>query len=791
MKNILTLLGSVAAVFTIVLAANTVSAAPSHPLILVPTTLGTLPSEDGPVLDPIFDTYKNFLETYQNNGYTLGINLRVLAYDWQEPLSDTAATLGSLVTQVKTENTAAAVDIVGHGQGGLIAWEYLANGSYQDGDVNKLVWLGTPVTGTPAAYLAWEGGQFRVHASPLGQGLGQALLDAHAKAAGDTTFEYVQSNAQAFRDLLPTDANPYLDSAQPSNPFLENLFNSAFPYSFGFPVLTIAGIDQETIGNFEIDLDHDEDPLWEHGKPIAEVPSDRSGDGVVPFGPLFDLLDQGGVEIIDPDAAHHELPNEMQSDIFSFLSVGVAPTSPASGSPSISCLLFVTTSAGTDMLVTGPEGDTLSGGSNSFNRAFHSGSNYNPEYGIIANPGNEIYEVTVTGSSEASFTLDALEICENGTRAGTLTETLDEEGILEVVVSITPDAVSVSVPVADTGAPTVTITSPVEAQVYLPSDEVFLTADISDPEGSPIASVEYLFNTNAIDHTQPLPLNSAPVGAATVEVIATDVAGNVGSSTVSFFIGEDSSGDTGAPTVTITSPAAGSTHFSDATVHATADITDPEESSIVETVYSFNGEVIDHTQPLPLFDAPLGAATVSVEATDSAGNTSSSTVSFTIAEPPPEPDTYTIEFLPPISPKCYIHSKKYGISNLWKRVFDRLHIHSKFKDYFKRHIDCRDISIFSAGSAVPVKFRIKDEDNKYVQLDNTIVWIEPVKGPKLSSPIEEMEYTEQPSTGYFYSWKGSHYQYNWKTSRSQRGYWYNLFVVLPDGSIHQTIVGLR
>jgi pimeloyl-ACP methyl ester carboxylesterase len=787
MKNIITLLGSVAAVFTIVLAANTVNATSHTPLILVPTTLGTLPGAGGHTLDPIFDTYKNFLETYQNNGYTLGVDLQVFTYDWQQPLADTAAALGNLVSNVKTQTGATAVDIVGHGQGGLIAWHYHDNGG--DANINKLVLLGAPIGGVPASYLAWGGGEFRVHATPLGQGLGQALLDSHAVAAGQTTYDYIQDNARAFRDLLPIpsiDTGAYLPGNHPANPFMEGLWGGLLEPILGADGhLMIRGdlTADNTIRSFDV-VASTNPPLWPNGEPTSRLFD--FGDGIT-LREWAIFFDAAGVNSV-LEASHDELPTEAQEEIFAFLN-GSAPSSPSTtAGPSISCLLFITTSADTNMAIAGPGGEQLSDGLNTFTRAFYSGSSYDPEYAVIANPGNEIYEVAVSGGSGQSFTVDALEICEGGTRAGTLTETLGGDGTLDVVVSLTPGAVTVSVPVVDTEAPVVTITSPVAAQVYLPTDEVLATATITD--ASPF-TVEYLFNTNAIDPNQPLPLGSAPLGAATVEVIATDSAGNVGSSSVSFFIGEDSSADTGAPVVTITSPVAGSTHFSDATVHATADITDPEGSSIIETVYSFNGEVIDYTQPLPLFDAPLGAATVSVEATDSAGNTGSSTVSFTIAEPPPEPDTYTIEFLPPISAKCYIHSKKAGISKLWKRVFDRLHIHSKFKDYFKRYIDCRDISIFSAGSTIPVKFRVKNDDGQYVQTDGAIAWIEPIKGPSLNSPIEEMEYTEQPSTGYFYSWKGSHYQYNWKTSRSQRGYWYNLFVVLPDGSIHQTIIGLR
>jgi hypothetical protein len=99
-------------------------------------------------------------------------------------------------------------------------------------------------------------------------------------------------------------------------------------------------------------------------------------------------------------------------------------------------------------------------------------------------------------------------------------------------------------------------------------------------------------------------------------------------------------------------------------------------------------------------------------------------------------------------------------------------------------------SVFKAGSTVPVKFELIDDSGNVVQAGNPVEWIDPVKGPALNALVTESVFTSQPTSGSEYEWNGSHYQFNWKTSKAQGGFWYYLFVNV-DGNIHQTIIGLR
>ena len=163
------------------------------------------------------------------------------------------------------------------------------------------------------------------------------------------------------------------------------------------------------------------------------------------------------------------------------------------------------------------------------------------------------------------------------------------------------------------------------------SSNIFLNATITD--ASAIAATSYTFNGATIDPTQPLPLLGAPLGSASVSVAATDIYGNAASTTVNFTI---KSSDVTPPTITITNPVAGHTYQSTDTVTAAATITDA--SGVATSSFMLNGILINSSLPLPLSLAGNGTSTLVVSATDTFGNSASSSVSFRVTTPPP-PDT--------------------------------------------------------------------------------------------------------------------------------------------------------
>jgi len=84
-------------------------------------------------------------------------------------------------------------------------------------------------------------------------------------------------------------------------------------------------------------------------------------------------------------------------------------------------------------------------------------------------------------------------------------------------------------------------------------------------------------------------------------------------------------GDTQAPTVTINTPANGSSFLQNDTVFVMASTTD--DTGVATTTYTLNGTAIDPTLSLPLTQGP---ATLVVSASDAAGNVGYATSTFTV-----------------------------------------------------------------------------------------------------------------------------------------------------------------
>ncbi|HEY3335172.1 MAG TPA: PxKF domain-containing protein, partial [Candidatus Limnocylindrales bacterium] len=101
------------------------------------------------------------------------------------------------------------------------------------------------------------------------------------------------------------------------------------------------------------------------------------------------------------------------------------------------------------------------------------------------------------------------------------------------------------------------------------------------------------------------------------------------------------------------------------------------------------------------------------------------------------------------------------------------------------------ISIFKAGSTIPVKFELKRSDGSIVPANAPPTFTGPVKGGKTTDPVDESAYTELPTPGSSFSLNGGQYQYNWSTKGLQAGYYYRIGAVLDDGTVQYVYIGLR
>jgi hypothetical protein len=189
--------------------------------------------------------------------------------------------------------------------------------------------------------------------------------------------------------------------------------------------------------------------------------------------------------------------------------------------------------------------------------------------------------------------------------------------------------------IVDTIPPVIVINNPQNGHSYLQNDVESIDATVTDNVA--VATTTYTLNGVAVSQTQPLPFINLPLGTETLVVSATDTSGNVAYATSTFTLLPP---DLTPPTITVTSPTAGATYTNTSSVFLTASITDA--SPIAATSYTFNGQTIDPTKPLPLLGAPLGAANVSVAAADVYGNAASTTVNFFIKSADVTPPTIII-----------------------------------------------------------------------------------------------------------------------------------------------------
>jgi hypothetical protein len=101
------------------------------------------------------------------------------------------------------------------------------------------------------------------------------------------------------------------------------------------------------------------------------------------------------------------------------------------------------------------------------------------------------------------------------------------------------------------------------------------------------------------------------------------------------------------------------------------------------------------------------------------------------------------------------------------------------------------ISVFKAGSTVPVKFQLRKADGTLVQASTAPSWLAPVRGSSMSMPVDENAYAASGDSGstYRYDASAAQYIYNWKTGTG--GNYWRIGVTLDDGQTYYTNIGLR
>ncbi len=103
------------------------------------------------------------------------------------------------------------------------------------------------------------------------------------------------------------------------------------------------------------------------------------------------------------------------------------------------------------------------------------------------------------------------------------------------------------------------------------------------------------------------------------------------------------------------------------------------------------------------------------------------------------------------------------------------------------------LSVFKAGSTIPVKIQLKDWSGNIIQASSSPVLLAPQKGSAMSMSVDESVYSDVATTGSNFKWDSvsQQYVYNWSTKGIASGYWYKISVKLDDGNIYSVTIGLK
>ena len=521
------------------------------PVIIVPGILGSSPKNGVFVIDPIGHVYDNLIETLEANGYERDVNLFTFGYDWRNSNRDTALLLRDKIDEVQGICQCGKVDIVAHSMGGLVAREYIQSGNYE-GDVDQLMFLGTPHLGAPKAFLAWEGAQWGF--SILDKILAYSLSNEAKKQGYPTLFEYIRERPiSSVQELLPiydylrdagAESLRHYPDNYPRNSFLENLNDN-------IDMLTNSGVElynvigdtgEETINAIRV-VDSPSLPLWEHGYPegFNGETEDRGlelgkGDGTVPE--ISSRITDLSLQI---PAEHVELVTQAEGMVFKTFT-GNDPRVLIDEFRFPNVILGISMLSPADFMVIAPDGkrmgkDFETGGEfNEIEGAFYSGFGTDDEFVTIPNPLDGEYRIVTQGTggggeyTVAAGYMSDDEFTEQEFAAQTVANLVSE---LKLSVDNSNPGL-LEIRPADQNPPEIEIVSP-EPRDYLRSENFLVNVDIQDTETG-VFSQEIRFDDIMIENNSTVDLYAYELGEHILRVKAEDFVGNESTSEVRFRI---------------------------------------------------------------------------------------------------------------------------------------------------------------------------------------------------------------------------------------------------------------
>ena len=523
-----------------------------NPVILVPGIMGSWEVNGRWELDPILHTYDNLWQALKYAGYEEGKNLFAFPYEWRQDNTLSAYQLKQKINEVKSICDCDKVDIVAHSMGGLVARAY-AESDYYGGDIDQLVFLGTPHKGSPESYLKWEGATgfegFKAKISEL-----VFTQEAHARGY-NSLFNYIQDYVKSVGQLLPDYA--YLQNLEeanfriydkvnypnnyPYNTFLENINSldkiNQFTNS-GIKIMNFIGdTGDNTINAIKVSSGEPYWPMWENG--YAEESIRLAGDGSV-----SELSSSMFSPVKINNSEHESLPSKAQKQVIEYLT-GNLPVVEINDNKIPNILLAFRIFSPADFVIVAPDGkrlgkDFLSGQAvNEIPGAFYSGFETDAEFAVISDPIEGEYKMELQGTGQGEYKLSASLIDNNNQIdqefSGNIQPDMQRDFTIEYI-AVSENPLSDLEPV-DTISPVVTINKPVEDDKYLRSDNLVIDYSAMD-DFSGIATTIIMIDGQAVDTTT-VDLFDYALGQHNLIIQAIDKAGNQAQTQINFEIVAD------------------------------------------------------------------------------------------------------------------------------------------------------------------------------------------------------------------------------------------------------------
>jgi pimeloyl-ACP methyl ester carboxylesterase len=533
----------------------------ADPVIIIPGIMGSSKKtksalNNNLVLDPILHRYEDLIKSLKRNGYEKDINLFEFPYDWRNSNVMTAQELAEKITEIQAETSLDFVDIIAHSMGGLVARQYIQNGSdYDFYYIDQLITLGTPHKGSPQAYLQWEAGEGFLSFEDI---LAKWHFTREAKHDGyNDIFSYIKNRVLSVKELLPdydylydvdTEEMRNYPDDYPRNIFLENLNNNTGNLNY-IRTFNIAGnVGDETIEEIKIEK-YEGDDIWEHGMP--ENFNDNPGQGLE-LGegdetvPLYSATGFNAQKTVTIDATHGELPTKSQCLIFKDLT-GMENCDYDEDINIPKFLLFNLYSP-VDMQVVAPDGKRIGKDFetgeffNEIDLAYYSGFDGEDEFITIPNPIKGEYKIKTQATDSGDYKVEVVNM-EEDSETGEIKETIKSfDGVAESV----GEEKEVSVNINEDGniqtdetPPVISISSPEENKEYLNNEILNTDYEVSDDVSEQEDIVESKFFDNKVLEENRIDLSLQFLGEHQFKVEATDEAGNMSQEEINFSVSTD------------------------------------------------------------------------------------------------------------------------------------------------------------------------------------------------------------------------------------------------------------